>query len=131
MHRHLHLLLIALIAFSLTSCSTPSRFPVLNFTTHNATSTDLNWVTINWGEWQISSGVLSAGIFASQYYPVRREPPHSDSASLTFIEDSSRQRHNIPLNVSEVRQLRDGIYMVTFRITSLTNADVVIKPEKR
>ncbi len=132
-HRSLFFRLLLLVVLGLTACSSVfAAAPGLDFTTRNSSKVDLDWVRVTWGEWQIPSGILGVGIYKVQLNTDRREPPKTDVATVTFVEESSRQRHTIQVDMAKVREaMKDGVYMVTFDITALDHADVTIKQEKK
>ena len=121
---HPTLLWIAVSISLLVSCSVHQREPVvLDIALQNATSIDLDWMKVDWDGPYVPGGIVPRG---KSKTTLGAEPPKSDSATITFVEDVGRQPHTIKLDVSRLKTLRSGHYRVTLSVSSLTEAKLVV-----
>jgi len=141
-------ILVSFVALCTPACSSKlsSRSQVgADITVQNDSTNHLDWAEVEWGDRSISVGVMPPGkgaTFLDFDLPsdVRTNVAvikciNEDTPGLSWdsgSNDEVRARRatswtRIPVDVRRLLQLGDGHYDVTFRILSLTNADVLVE----
>ncbi len=140
------------LAFA-TSCtrntpSSPAPHPTQSLTIRNDSTNHLDWAQIRWGERVIELGVMPPGKGAT--FLDAGIPPgvttniaiiefiNEDAAGLNWKSGSNEEVRarrekswtRVPVDVSGLLRLGPGGSQITFRILSLTNADVLVDGEK-
>src|SRR5690606_17147457 len=92
----------------------------------NESGIELNGARVVWEDREISFGILIKGGSATILGAGLPKSIASNTATVKFIERSSRVPHEIPIDVSPLRRLAPGNYEVNFRILSLTEAKLEI-----
>ena len=96
----------------------------VNITFTNASTNDLDWVRLKWDGPYAAAGILlqgnSKGVIDLQW-------PYLSAATLTFIDDKTRQRYNIEISFAEANQkIHLGkCHLVTIRILSYDKVEVI------
>jgi len=116
-----------------------------DITVQNDSTNHLDWAKIEWGDRDISVGVMPPGKGATLLDFGLPSGVKTNVAVIRFINedapglgwdsgsnDQVRARREtswtlLPIDVSRLLQLVDGYYEITFRILSLTNADIAIQ----
>jgi len=138
----LHYLLTIAIAMLIASCSSTRSRPSVDIEIRNASTNDLNWVSVRWDEGEQTAGVMSAGASAVLLDAGLPKAPKSDTAFMEFVDDkdgwtyqgrpnSERKRYRIPVEVSPLKRLSAGHYRVTFSILSFTDAKLTIQKKEK
>ena len=140
------------LAFA-TSCSrntshSPAQHPTRSLTFRNDSTNHLDWAQIRWGDRVIELGIMSPGkdaTFLDTGLPAGVttniaviEFINADAAGLNWKSGSNEEVRarrekswtHVPVDVSGLLRLGPGGGQITFRILSLTNADVLLDGEK-
>ena len=130
-----------------TSCA--SQKPMPDVTIQNASTNHLDWVEVRWGENVMTAGVLPPGVGKTELHKGLPARITTNFAIIRFInEDDPRLRWEsgsneevrarratsemfVPVDVSPLLRLGPRQDKVTFRILSLTNADVLVQTRQR
>ena len=114
-----------------------SSRPSVDIKISNDSTNDLTWVYVRWDEVEeYGAGVLPPGVSSVSLYDTLPKTPKSDIAFVEFVDakdgwtgrdNSKRKTYQIPLNVSALKRLSTGHYVVTFSILSFTKASLQIK----
>ena len=141
---------IFLLAFVLTcgmpSCSRHSRLePTVDVTIQNDSTNHLDWVEVDWGGRVMTAGVSPPGKGATELDAGLPVGVATNVAMIKFINEDDprlswtggsneevRARRaiswtQVPVDVNRLQQLGPGHYKITFRILSLTNAELLIE----
>ena len=91
----------------------------------NASPHDLDWVTLEGGERELSVGVLVRGGRATMYDI--NWPKLPDLSKLTFKDEKTRKNYTVPLSLTNInQQVRSGkCKEVTIRILDYDKAEIV------
>lgn len=95
----------------------------LDISLRNDSGFPLDWMNVQWEGPTLIGGSMPAGASKTTMDVL---PPSSDVAAVTFVEDRSRARHSIRLNVSRLKGLAPGRHKVTIAVKSLTQAELLI-----
>lgn len=143
----LTILAILILPLFLISCGSKEHARI-DITVQNASTNDLDWAEIDWGGHSLSVGVMPAGKSATLLDYGLPSGTKTNVAVIKFINENSpdlnwksgsneavrARRANswtqVPVDVSRLLQLGKGRYEITFRILSLTNADVLIQSKE-
>jgi hypothetical protein len=140
----MRIVLMSVLALFLASCTTnaPLRRDV---TIQNDSSNHLDWVSVNWGGRILRAGVMPPGKGAMIFEAglpagvttnvaviefINEDTPGLDWASGSREEVRARREKSwtrVPVDVSRLLRLGHGPYSITFRILSVTNADLLIE----
>ena len=142
--RTMSILLVLSLALCVVSCSS-SRQLRRDVTIQNGSTNHLEWVDVDWGGHTIDVGVLPPGKGATILDAGIPAGVTTNIAVLKFINedqpglnwesgsnDEVRARRakswtRVPVDVSPLLKLGPGPCHITFRILSVTNAEVVVE----
>ena len=113
----------------LAGCShTPPRRAFVTVDVRNESHVPLDWVKVFSGERQLFySGILIPNTEKTRLDYVWWKMP--DLATITFVDEQTRQRFNVEISLSEANARVEGgtCKRVTIRILSYERADVVLQ----
>ena len=112
---------------TLVSCSGGKHERLqLSISLRNDTVVSLDWMEIKWDGPDVPGGIMSPG---NEKMADDVQPPKSDVATISFVEQTSRKPHTIKLDVSRIKALRSGEHYVVLAVTSLDEAKVFINAQ--
>ena len=121
--------IVLLAVFFVAGCGggckqVPPHNTFIETTIANASTNDLDWVRLKWEAPDMSAGILSQGISTTILdFPW----PNLSRATLTFVDDKTRQRYSINLSFDAANEKirSQKCHRVTIRILSYEKAEVV------
>ena len=135
----------AVLALCITSCSRNTHLNYdRNITIQNDSTNHLDWAKVDWGGRLLDVGVMPPGKGATYLNFNLPSGVTTNTAFIEFINEDAaglnwesgsngevreRRAHSatrIPVDVSKLLRLGTEHYDITFRILSLTNADVLV-----
>jgi len=141
-------LVCCILVTCMTSCSRNGA-PLHRVTYRNDSTNHLDWVRVEWGGRIFGVGVMAPGKSATVLDESLRTEVTTNVAIIEFINEDAtgmnwesgsneevrarRERAwtRVPVDVSQLLRLGPEPHDVTFRILSLTNADLMVKPRAK
>jgi hypothetical protein len=109
------ILLLAIVSGCSHSCIR------MNITVKNEMPLGIDWAEVQWDGPSVVGGIISSGISKTT---LDVQPPKSDMAIITFVEDISHTPHTNRLDISRLKRLAPGFYDVAFVIVSGDSAEL-------